>query len=155
MHADGNKTMPDDETEKSESPVEESELLRVRRSKLQALLDAGVEPYRPFYGEPDEVQHAADLAEKYASLEAGASSGQTAAVAGRLVAKREHGKATFGDIKDTSGKIQLLLRHDTLGEERYRQFSELDLGDWVGAAGEILRSRRGELSLAVSSWELL
>jgi len=147
--------MPDEETEKSQSPAEESELLRVRRSKLQKLLDAGVQPYKPFYGEPDEVEHAADLALKFDSLEAGASSGQTAAVAGRLVARREHGKATFGDVKDASGKIQLLLRHDTLGEERYREFSELDLGDWVGARGEVLRSRRGELSLAVSSYELL
>ena len=90
--------MPEEETEKERTPAEESELLRVRRSKLQKLIDAGENPYKPRYGEPDEVVHAAWLAEKFASLEAGASSGETAAVAGRLIARREHGKATFADI---------------------------------------------------------
>ena len=147
--------MPDEEIEKSGSEPEESELLRVRRSKLQKLLDAGEQPYKPVFGKPGEVVNAAALAEKFADLEAGASSGETAMVAGRLLARREHGKATFADLKDSSGKIQLLLRHDALGEKPFQDFSELDVGDWVGASGEVVRSRRGELSLAVTAYELL
>ena len=147
--------MPDEEIEKSASEPEESELLRVRRSKLAKLLDAGEKPYKPVFGKPGEVAHAAALAEQFADLEAGASSGETAMVAGRLLARREHGKATFADLKDSSGKIQLLLRHDALGEKPFQDFSELDVGDWVGASGEVVRSRRGELSLAVTAYELL
>jgi lysyl-tRNA synthetase class 2 len=146
--------MPDDEIEEV-SPEEESELLRVRRGKLQKIIDEGGEPYRSTYGAPGEVEHASDLADTFESLEPGGSSGTKVAVAGRLVARREHGKATFADLKDSSGKIQLLLRQDALGEDRYRRFSDLDLGDWVGAGGEVVRSRRGELSVAVESYELL
>jgi lysyl-tRNA synthetase class 2 len=137
------------------TPEEESELLRVRRAKLQKITEAGGEAYRSSFGEPGEVLQAAELLEQYESLEAGGSSGRKTAVAGRLFAKREHGKATFADLRDSSGKIQLLLRQDVVGEEQYARFGDLDLGDWVGARGEIVRSRRGELSVAVDTYELL
>jgi lysyl-tRNA synthetase, class II len=143
--------------ERDEEITEEqaSELLRVRRAKLQKITDGGGEAYRSSYGVPGEVSRAAELGSRYESLEDGGSSGDKAAVAGRLVARREHGKATFADIKDSSGKIQLLLRQDVVGEDDYARFGEMDIGDWVGARGEVVRSRRGELSVAVESYELL
>lgn len=71
------------------------------------------------------------------------------------MARREHGKAAFADLSDSEGKIQLILRQDLLGEEAYAKFLDLDIGDWVGASGEVVRSKRGELSVAASSFELL
>jgi len=147
--------MPDEDAQKPQIEAEENELLRVRRAKLAKLIADGEQPYKPRFGSPGELEHAEDLAAEFASLEPGASSGRTTAVAGRLIARREHGKATFVDIKDSSGKIQLLLRHDAIGEELYSRFAELDIGDWIGATGEVVRSRRGELSVAVASYELL
>ncbi|MHB8893800.1 MAG: lysine--tRNA ligase [Candidatus Geothermincolia bacterium] len=146
--------MADDEIQEV-TPEEESELLRVRRAKLQKIIDQGGEAYKSSFGAPGEVLPAAELIEQFESLEAGGCSGKKTAVAGRLFAKREHGKATFADLKDSSGKIQLLLRHDVVGDERYSSFGDLDLGDWIGARGEVVRSRRGELSIAVESYELL
>lgn len=132
----------------------ESELFRVRRAKLQKIIDTGGEPYKPYYGKPGDIAHASELHFKHKELEPGASSGETAVVAGRLIARREHGKATFADLQDSSGKIQLVLREDVLGGA-YGGFGELDLGDWIGVSGELLRTRRGELSVLVSSYELL
>ncbi len=134
---------------------EENELLRVRRAKLAKIIDRGAEAYKRSFGEPGEVLPAAELLKRFESLEAGESSGKKTAVAGRLFARREHGKATFADLRDSSGKIQLLMRQDAVGEDSYAEFREMDLGDWIGARGEVVRSRRGELSIAVESWELL
>lgn len=148
--------MADEEQATDEEIQPESELVRVRYAKLDKLVDEGIEPYKVRYGEPGEVVHAADLAKKFETLEAGAGSGESAMVAGRLIARREHGKATFADLRDSSGKIQLLMRQDVIGEENYKRFGELiDVGDWVGARGEVVRSRRGELSIAADSYELL
>jgi lysyl-tRNA synthetase class 2 len=133
----------------------ESELVKVRRDKLDRLAGRGIEPYRSRYGEPGGLSYSDELAAAHEGLQPGAGSGVTVSVAGRLMARREHGKATFADLQDSRGRIQLLLRQDALGEEHYGEFSELDLGDWVGAAGEVIRSRRGELSVAVESFELL
>ncbi len=137
------------------TPEEDSELLRVRRAKLDRILQEGGAAYASSFGAPGEVRRAGELANENEGLEAGASSGKKAAVAGRILARREHGKATFADLRDASGKIQLLLRQDVLGDGPYGRFRELDLGDWVGARGEVVRSRRGELSIAVESYELL
>jgi len=132
-----------------------SELVRVRRSKLQKYLDDGIEPYRPAYGAPGGLARSGDLHHKYENLEPGAASGRPAAVAGRLTARREHGKAAFADVQDSQGKIQLMLKEDVLGVEAFKRFLDLDIGDWVGASGEVVRSRRGELSVSVDSCELL
>ncbi len=145
--------MPEDDSDLVEE--RENELVRTRRAKLEKIIESGGEPYKSSYGQPGELALAADLHEKYEGLEPGAGSGEKVALAGRLVGRREHGKATFGDLHDASGKVQLLLRQDVLGEKPYAEFGELDLGDWIGAAGEVVRSRRGELSVAVDSYDLL
>ena len=71
------------------------------------------------------------------------------------MARREHGKLTFVVVKDASGEIQLFAQLDALGDERYAALEHLDLGDFVGAEGTVMRTRRGELSLRITSWQLL
>ena len=67
----------------------------------------------------------------------------------------EHGKLTFVVVKDASGEIQLFAQQNVLGEDRYAALADIDLGDFVGAEGTVMRTRRGELSLRISSWQLL
>jgi lysyl-tRNA synthetase class 2 len=138
-----------------EAAERESELIKVRRSKLQRIIEGGAEPFKSLYKSPEEIALSGGLHDRFADLEPGSGSGENVSVAGRLMARREHGKATFADLSDSEGKIQLILRQDLLGEEAYRECLDLDIGDWVGASGEVVRSKRGELSIAVDSIELL
>jgi lysyl-tRNA synthetase class 2 len=88
-------------------------------------------------------------------LEPGADAGETVSVAGRLVAIRDQGKVAFLVIRDATGDLQLFCRPNVVGEEAFAALSELDLGDWVGATGEVLRTRRGELSVSPTDVVLL
>ncbi len=132
--------------------ADEGELVRRRLEKLQGLRERGIRPYALKYERRDD---SADIRERFSSLADGGESGYTAAVAGRLMALRRHGKACFADIEDRGGRLQLMASLDILGEDRYGLFLDLDIGDWVGAAGEVFRSRRGELTVRVASFELL
>ena len=76
-------------------------------------------------------------------------------VAGRVMARRLHGKVSFVVVKDAGGELQLFAQVDGLGEERYAALEQIDLGDFVGAEGTMMRTRRGELSLRITSWQLL
>ncbi len=140
--------MKDHHEEHVEEQREElNELLAVRRSKLQALYDAGVDPY----GEKFERTHyAQEIIDNFDSLE-----GQKTVIAGRLMSFRTHGKASFSDLMDESGRIQLYLRVNTLGEEAYKFATQLDIGDIVGVSGTIFRTRRGEISVEVETLRLL
>ena len=122
-----------------------------RRAKLAAWRDAG-DVYPTKYQPRDEI---GPLHDAYAGLEAGQKSGDVRRIAGRVMARRVHGKLTFVVLKDSSGELQLFARFDALGEERYAALEHVDLGDFVGAEGTVMRTRRGELSLRVTSWELL
>lgn len=131
------------------------ELIRARRSKLEKQEAGGGEAFASSYGEPGRLALSGDLHDKFGELEPGEGSGNTVEVAGRIMAVRSHGKATFADLRDARGRIQLLLREDFIGVEAYREFGGLDIGDIVGASGEVVRSGRGELSVAVESFRLL
>jgi lysyl-tRNA synthetase class 2 len=96
---------------------------------------------------------AAEVAEQYSSLEAGGESGQTVSVAGRVMLHRHQGKLDFGELRDSSGAVQLFA--GTGWTDGFEAFTGLSLGDWVGASGEVVRTRRGELSIKVASWQLL
>ncbi|MDQ3619704.1 MAG: lysine--tRNA ligase [Actinomycetota bacterium] len=96
-----------------------------------------------------------ELARRWETLEPGTDSGETAAVAGRLRSLRSHGKAAFADLEDPSGRVQLFGQLDVLGEEGFESFTRLGVGDIVGAEGEVIRTRRGELSVRVSTVILL
>lgn len=149
--------MPEDEkpAEEKGSGEQFNELIMLRRAKLEKLQESGVEPYKSRYRTPESLALAEDLATRFKDLENGEGSGDAEAVAGRVMAIRQHGKASFADLQDSSGKIQLLLRQDNLGDDEYHAFGDIDIGDIIGASGEVVRSKRGELSIAVSSFELL
>jgi len=126
--------------------------LEARRAKLDALRARGEEPYRLHF----EVDaRAADLAERYSSLADGEETGDVVRVAGRVVAIRDQGKLAFLVLRDATGDLQLFCRVNVLGEEAFAAVKQLDVGDWVGAVGTALRTRRGELSVAPTEVTLL
>ncbi len=140
----------------TDSPAEQpklSDVLRDRRDKLERIREAGVEPF------PHEFSQREDIAEVRAAHEGLAPGIETESrhrVAGRIAARRGHGKACFLDLRDGSGQIQLHAREDLLGAEAYELLVDLDLGDIVGAEGTAMATRRGgELSLAIDRWRLL
>ena len=98
---------------------------------------------------------AADLQERFGDLETGAETGTSLRMAGRIRTIRTHGKVAFADLQDGTGTIQLFAQHGVLGEEGLAKFSSLGVGDIVGAEGEVVKTRRGELSLRVNDATLL
>ncbi len=124
----------------------------VRRAKLDAMRASGQQPYVDHW---DVTARAAQLEAEYAELEAGADTEVVVSVAGRLVAKRDQGKIVFLVIRDATGDLQLFTRINLVGEDAFDAVKDLDLGDWVGAVGTVLRTRRGELSVAPTQVTLL
>lgn len=135
----------------SESAPSE-DALAVRRSKIEGMRAAGVEPYASRF---EPTHHAAELLVAYEGLSPGAETGEIVTVAGRLVARRDQGKVAFLVIRDSTGDLQLFCRANVLGADEYAAAVDLDLGDWVGATGQVVRTRRGELSVAPTEIELL
>jgi lysyl-tRNA synthetase class 2 len=98
---------------------------------------------------------AAQLHEQYADLPPGETTTDRASVAGRLMLSRSFGKLQFGTLQDVSGRIQLMVDRSTAGEDLADRFARLDLGDWIGASGEVMTTRKGELSVRVDDLVLL
>jgi lysyl-tRNA synthetase class 2 len=130
-----------------------SETADDRRSKLERLRSAGIEPFpHAFPG----VVPIVEIREAHDAIEAGGElRDATYRIAGRLTQRRGMGGATFIDVVDRSGKIQLHAKRDDLGDESFDTLTSLDLGDLLGVDGFVFKSRRGELSLRVTGWELL
>jgi len=123
------------------------DLFSARLQKVDELRSRGINPF----GKRFEVQHhAADIVAEYP-----ANDGQEVVIAGRLMAKRGHGKASFADLQDFSGKIQIYARVDDLGTEAYDLFKLLDIGDIIGVKGTVFRTKRGEISVNVKEFEIL
>jgi lysyl-tRNA synthetase class 2 len=129
-----------------------SEQQRVRRQKLQALKDAGVDLYPTKY---DRTHVASDLQAQYGHLENGVDTTDVVRVAGRLMARRGQGKLVFADLVDGTGKVQLALSLDALGQDAMDRLELLDIGDLIGVEGTVRRTKRGELSVAGTSWTFL
>jgi lysyl-tRNA synthetase class 2 len=126
-----------------------SDLIEGRKAKLKALREAGIEPYAYSF----EASHSCGrVLEAAQELEA---SGAEVSVRGRLVSWRGHGKAAFGHVADRSGRLQIYLKQDVLGEDRYALSRLLDIGDIIGAAGTVFRTRTGEITLSVESFTIL
>ncbi len=140
---------PDDSAEHG---GELPELLAARRRKLQALRDAGLDPFPHAFA---DVTAIGDIRAEFTELEPGAETDRRARVAGRLAASRPAGKMAFLDLVDRSGRLQLQARVNDLGEEDYERLMSLDLGDLIGADGTIFASKRGELTLRVERFHLL
>lgn len=129
-----------------------SELLKIRREKLEELKSKGIEPY-PYCFE--KTHFAKEILEKYGNLKEGEESPEEVSMAGRIMTKRGHGKSTFSHIQDESGKIQIYAKVDVLGEEQYEIFQKLDLGDILGIKGKVFRTKTGEITIRLSSFVLL
>src|SRR4051812_42490025 len=129
-----------------------TELADDRRAKLARLREEGVDPFPHEY---DGVVPVAGIHEAHDSLEAGEETDSEYRIAGRLAARRGHGKAAFLDLVDRSGRLQLHAREDVLGAESFVRLTSLDLGDLIGIEGTAFASKRGELSVRVDGWALL
>jgi lysyl-tRNA synthetase class 2 len=130
-----------------------SDVLRDRREKLGRIREAGIDPFPHDFAEREEI---GEVQAAHEGLAAGTETDSRHRVAGRIVARRGHGKAAFLDLRDGSGKIQLHAREDLLGPEAFELLVHLDLGDIIGVEGTALATRRGgELSLAIDHWRLL
>jgi lysyl-tRNA synthetase class 2 len=134
------------------SAEEPSDVFSARRQKLEALRQAGVDPFPHAF--PD-VEPIARVRGEHAGLEPGEETSVSHRVAGRLVARRGQGKMAFLDLVDRSGRIQLQARLDELGADGMRALLDLDLGDLIGIEGTALCSRRGELTLRITAYSLL
>ena len=125
-----------------------SELLQIRRDKLAELQKQGQDPFR--ITKFDVTHHSDEVKDQFDAME-----GQTVRVAGRLMSKRGMGKAVFSDLQDGAGRIQLYVRIDDVGEETLNAFKKYDIGDIVGAEGEVFRTKRGEISIKAKTITLL
>ena len=133
----------------------EAELKAARRANLAALRERGRDPFAATRYEVNA--HAADVTARFSSLSSDdPASQERVALAGRIMASRQMGKNVyFADLWDRTGKLQLYVRKDAAGEDAFEAFNLLDLGDIVGAAGTVFRTKSGELTLRVESFEVL
>ena len=125
-----------------------NQLLKIRRDKLAELQQAGQDPF--VITKYDVTHHSTDVKEQFDSLE-----GKTVTIAGRLMSKRVMGKASFCNIQDREGNIQSYVARDSVGEEPYKAFKKMDIGDIVGLKGEVFRTKTGEISIHASEITLL
>lgn len=133
--------------EQNTTELDLNEILQIRRDKLKELQDAGTDPFCEVKYEKTHL--APDITEQYSELE-----GKTVRVAGRLMSKRGMGKVMFCDLADAAGKIQLFVKKDML-EEQYDAFKKLDIGDIIGAEGEVFKTKTEEVTIKVTSYTLL
>ncbi len=124
------------------------QLLKVRREKLAALQEAGKNPFQ--ITKFDVTHHSAEIKENFEALK-----GTSVAIAGRMMSKRVMGKASFCNVQDKLGNIQVYVARDSIGEESYADFKKYDVGDIVGIEGEVFETKTGEKSVHASKVTLL
>ena len=124
------------------------EILQIRRDKLKALQDEGMNPFE--ITRYDVTHHAQEVKDHFDALE-----GQTVSLGGRLMSKRGMGKVSFCDLQDKSGRIQIYARKDEMDEEAYNRFKKFDIGDIVGVKGQVFRTQKGEMSIRAHEITLL
>jgi len=132
----------------NEQTVELSELLQIRRDKLAELQENGKNPY-------DHVKYDVDTSTKEIIDNFEAFEGKAVSLGGRLMSKRGMGKASFCDLMDNFGRIQLYVRKDMIGDDSYADFKKYDIGDIVGIKGEVFKTHTGEISIKASEVTLL
>ena len=124
------------------------QLLKVRRDKLAELQAAGRDPFQ--ITKYDVTVHSTDVKDDYEAWE-----GKEVSVAGRMMSRRIMGKASFCNVQDLKGSIQCYVARDSIGEESYRDFKKLDIGDIIGVKGTVFTTKTGEISIHASSLTLL
>ena len=125
-----------------------NELLQIRRDKLKELQEAGRDPF--VITKYDVTHHSADVKDHYDEME-----GKEVSIAGRLMSKRVMGKASFCNVQDLKGGIQCYVARDAVGEEPYRDFKKMDIGDIIGLKGTVFKTKTGEISIHASELTLL
>jgi len=143
-----------EEVNNHEQEMELSEMLQIRRGKLDELRGLGIDPFGKKY---NRTHHAGELLKKYDGMTKEELDEQhiDVKVAGRIMAKRGMGKAIFAHIQDLSGKIQIYVRQDSVPETAFEAFRLLDLGDIVGIAGTMFKTKTGETTIKASEVEVL
>jgi lysyl-tRNA synthetase class 2 len=126
----------------------EEQLYQTQLEKLKRLKESGKDPFS--HTRYERTHTLAELRENFDEL-----CGQVVSVAGRVMALRHHGKISFADLQDGSGRLQLMARADTLGSEAYEDFCEIDVGDIIGVRGMLTKSRSGEISIDIVDFSLL
>lgn len=134
--------------EKNVQAQDINQLLKVRREKLKELQDNGKDPF--VITKYDVSHHSQEVKDNFETLE-----GQTVTLAGRVMSKRVMGKASFCHIQDLQGMIQSYVARDSIGEEEYKAFKKMDIGDIVGLKGEVFRTKTGEISIHAAEVTLL
>ncbi|TBL69055.1 lysine--tRNA ligase [Paenibacillus thalictri] len=134
--------------------VELNELLQIRRGKLDELRGMGIDPFGQKFARTD---HAKAIFDTYSEKSKEELDEQeiVVSIAGRIMQKRAMGKASFAHIQDLSGKIQIYVREDAIGQTKYKAFDLLDIGDIVGVKGAVFRTKTGELSIKAAEVEVL
>ena len=127
---------------------EMNEHARIRREKLAALQEAGKDPFK--ITKFDQNAHSGDIKENYAEYE-----GKEVTIAGRMMSKRVMGKASFCNVQDLKGRIQCYVARDDIGEDSYKDFKKLDIGDIIGVTGFVFTTKTGEVSVHAKSLVLL
>ncbi|MBP3610272.1 MAG: lysine--tRNA ligase [Lachnospiraceae bacterium] len=135
---------------KAQQPKEQdlNQLLKVRREKLAALQEAGKDPFQ--ITKYDVTHHSTDVKDNFEELK-----GTVVRIAGRMMSKRVMGKASFCNIQDKPGNIQVYVARDSVGEEPYAEFKKFDVGDIVGIEGEVFETKTGEKSIHATQITLL
>lgn len=134
-------------SDEHQNEITEKDLTSVRVEKMERLRALGVDPYGQRYERTHQLR---DILDNFEALE-----GQKVSVAGRLMAIRGHGKASFADLRDMSGRTQIYVKVDQVGERLYEIWNLLDLGDLIGCRGTVFRTRRGEISIQIEDFSLL
>lgn len=135
------------------STSSDNDIRQLRLEKVSKMRESGRNPY-PALG--TRTNMAAELHEEFdTKLEAGEHTGKNVSVAGRIMLKRDMGKLTFATLHDASGDIQLFVSKGDLGDDPFAEFVDLDLGDWISVTGEVIMTKKAELSVKASSFELL
>ena len=125
-----------------------NQLLKVRREKLAELQEQGNDPFT--ITKYDVTAHTQQIKDNYEQLE-----GKDVSIAGRMMSKRVMGKASFCNIQDRDGNIQCYVARDSIGEDAYKAFKKMDIGDIVGLEGEVFKTKTGEISIHASAVKLL
>ena len=136
------------EQQKQTKEQDINQLLKVRREKLQTLQEEGKDPFR--ITKYDVTHHSMEIKEHFEELE-----GKEVTVAGRVMQKRVMGKASFCNVQDLQGSIQSYVARDSIGEESYKDFKKMDIGDIVGIRGEVFKTKTGEISIHAAEVTLL
>ena len=134
--------------QKNQKTQDVNQLLKIRRDKLAELQADGKDPFQ--ITKFDVTHHSQEVKDQFENLE-----GKSVVLAGRMMSKRVMGKASFCNIQDLQGNIQSYVARDSIGEEEYKAFKKMDIGDIVGLEGEVFKTKTGEISIHASKVTLL